>query len=429
MRIIHVNHGYPMRYNAGSEVYTRNLAQAQARGGHAVAIFAREEDPHRPEHAVQVEQDGDIEIHLVNLPRTWQRFQDHAVDKAFREMVATFQPDAVHFHHLNHLSLGLPQVAGEHGATVVYTVHDFWLACPRGQYLRWSTGQEPWPLCDDQQDVRCARECFSRAFTGLPDRHDEDVRYWTDWVGARMAAIEHQLDHVDLFACPSRTVADALVQRFPAIRDRVMQRDYGFPGAPDIVRKHDGPFTFGFLGTHTAPKGVDQLIRAFLHVTGEARLQIWGRARGLATEALRQLAVPAQDRISFPGEYVNGEVFGRVLPGLDAVVVPSIWLENSPLVIHEAQQAGVCVVTADAGGMAEHVRDGVNGLLFRHRDEKDLARVLQRLVDEPGLAADLGSRGYLGTPDGRIPTIDEDAAHFISRYALLAETRRTRRLS
>ena len=36
-------------------------------------------------------------------------------------------------------------------------------------------------------------------------------------------------------------------------------------------------------------------------------------------------------------------------------MVPSIWLENSPLVIHEAQQAGVLVITADVGGMAEYV--------------------------------------------------------------------------
>ena len=39
---------------------------------------------------------------------------------------------------------------------------------------------------------------------------------------------------------------------------------------------------------------------------------------------------------------------------IDAIVVPSIWLENSPLVIHEALEAGVLVITADAGGMKEY---------------------------------------------------------------------------
>jgi len=427
MRILHVNHGYPMRYNAGSEVYARNLAQAHVQDGQEVAVFAREEDPHRPEYALQVERDGAIGVHLINLPRTWQRFEDASVDAAFGDLVDAFEPDAVHFHHLNHLSIGLPQVAHDSGAVVVYTVHDFWLPCPRGQLIRWSMGSEPWPLCDKQQDARCARECFARAFTGLAERYDEDVRYWLGWVRARMSAVQRQLAFIDCFACPSRTVADALVRRFPEVEDRVVMRDYGFPEAPLTLRKKGGPFTFGFLGTHTAPKGVDQLIRAFATLKGDVRLQVWGRARGLATEALRQLAGPMMDRVSFPGEYVNGSVFETVLPGLDVVVVPSIWLENSPLVIHEAQQARVCVVTANAGGMAEYVQDGVNGLLFRHRDEKDLARVLQRLVDEHGLAARLGSRGYLGTPDGRVPTMTEDAAFFADLYARLG-TRRERRV-
>ena len=57
------------------------------------------------------------------------------------------------------------------------------------------------------------------------------------------------------------------------------------------------------------------------------------------------------------------DAFDRV----DAIVVPSVWVENSPLVIHEAQQARVPVITADAGGMAEYVRHEVNGLLFEHR--------------------------------------------------------------
>ena len=40
MEILLVIHGYPMRYNAGSEVYTQGLAQAVA-DRHEVRVFAR----------------------------------------------------------------------------------------------------------------------------------------------------------------------------------------------------------------------------------------------------------------------------------------------------------------------------------------------------------------------------------------------------
>jgi predicted dithiol-disulfide oxidoreductase (DUF899 family) len=44
MRILQVIHGYPMRFNAGSEVYTQALAQGLA-DRHTVRVFTRHEDP------------------------------------------------------------------------------------------------------------------------------------------------------------------------------------------------------------------------------------------------------------------------------------------------------------------------------------------------------------------------------------------------
>ena len=60
-------------------------------------------------------------------------------------------------------------------------------------------------------------------------------------------------------------------------------------------------------------------------------------------------------------------------------MVPSVWAENSPLVIHEVLQARVPVITADYGGMAEYVHHERNGLLFAHRDPASLAQQMQRL--------------------------------------------------
>ena len=54
-------------------------------------------------------------------------------------------------------------------------------------------------------------------------------------------------------------------------------------------------------------------------------------------------------------ESSGAEVFNQV----DAIVVPSIWLENSPLVIHEALEAKVLVITAAAGGMQEYIQHEV----------------------------------------------------------------------
>jgi glycosyltransferase involved in cell wall biosynthesis len=43
------------------------------------------------------------------------------------------------------------------------------------------------------------------------------------------------------------------------------------------------------------------------------------------------------------------------------------------------------VVCSDVGGMAEKVRDGVDGLHFRVGDAESLAATMRRGVDTPGL--------------------------------------------
>ena len=73
------------------------------------------------------------------------------------------------------------------------------------------------------------------------------------------------------------------------------------------------------------------------------------------------------------------------MDGIDWVVVPSIWWETGPIVVMEAFQYGRPVICSDIGGMSEKVTDGVNGLHFRRRDPEQLADVMQRAAETPGL--------------------------------------------
>ncbi len=51
MKILLVIHGYPMRYNAGSEVYTQSLAQALA-DRHEVHVFTRQQNKFLPDYVL-----------------------------------------------------------------------------------------------------------------------------------------------------------------------------------------------------------------------------------------------------------------------------------------------------------------------------------------------------------------------------------------
>lgn len=433
MKILHVIHGYPPRYNAGSEVYTQALCHALA-DRHEVHVFTREEDPFAPECALREEADRDesrVTLHVVNVPHGRDRYLHTGVDRCFAQVLDRVRPQVVHVGHLSHLSTSLVGVAAAREIPVIFTLHDFWPLCPRGQFIQ-THPDDPtdlWALCSGQEDRKCSERCYARSFSGAPEEREDDAAYWAGWVRRRMDHVREMMERVDVFIAPSRSLLQRFHDESGMDAAKLVHLDYGFDRSRlDGRRRAAGePFTFGYIGTHIPAKGVHHLIEAFGLLRGDACLRIWGRPRGQETESLRNLArrLPAEAarRVKWMGEYRNQSIVPDVFDRVDAIVVPSIWAENSPLVIHEAQQARVPVITAAAGGMAELVADGVNGLVFPHRDVRGLAAAMQRFLDDPALAARLGERGYLPSPGGNVVCVREHAEHVEALYAGVVERR------
>lgn len=434
MKILQVIHGYPMRYNAGSEVYTQTLAHALARR-HQVHVFTREEDSFAPDYALRREPDAEdprVALEVVNIPRSRDRYRHPEVDQRFAEVLERVRPDVVHVGHLNHLSTSLLSEAADRKIPIIYTLHDYWLMCPRGQFMQMhpENPAELWTACDGQEDKKCAQRCYARYFSGAPGEEAEDVEYWGRWVERRMRHIREMADLVDLFIAPSQYLLRRYRDEFGLPEHKLTYLDYGFEleRLRGRTRRPGEPFTFGYIGTHIPAKGIHQLIEAFGRLRGSPRLRIWGRPRGQDSEALvalaRALPGDASSRVEWIREYRNREITREVFDHLDCIVVPSIWVENSPLVIHEAQQARVPVITANAGGMAEYVQHEVNGLLFEHRSSAALSREMQRLVDDPELARKLGRMGYLASENGDVPEIDAHARAIEAIYEKMIARRR-----
>ena len=94
------------------------------------------------------------------------------------------------------------------------------------------------------------------------------------------------------------------------------------------------------------------------------------------------------------------------MQSVDWMVMPSIWWENSPIVIQEAFFHGRPLICSNIGGMAEKITDGVNGLHFRVGSPEDLADRMTQAMSTPELWDRLR--------DGRPDLLDADgcaAAH------------------
>ena len=203
---------------------------------------------------------------------------------------------------------------------------------------------------------------------------------------------------------------DRFINDFGVQSDKIIYLDYGFPTeylTQTEKSKAKTNYTFGYIGTHIPAKGVNLLIEAFKQLEENATLKIFGRANGQSTNALKALAATSKNTIDFEGEYINHNLANDVFSNVDCIVVPSIWGENSPLVIHESQSCKVLVITADFGGMKEYVQHNVNGLLFEHRNANSLAEQMKFAVSNPEKMKILGEKGYLYSADGSVPNIQD----------------------
>jgi glycosyltransferase involved in cell wall biosynthesis len=130
-----------------------------------------------------------------------------------------------------------------------------------------------------------------------------------------------------------------------------------------------------------------------------------GRATDFAeySEPLLRASRP-DGRIQVHGPYERTEL-PAVLRAIDVLVVPSTWHENAPFVVLEARAAGLPVLASRFGGLAEVVRDGIDGELFTPGDDVDLAARMQRLLDEPERVARY--RAAVRPPKSLATAVDE----------------------
>lgn len=415
MKILKVIHGYPPYYSAGSEIYSQTLARKLS-DNHEIQVFARHENSFLPSfHYSTVLDYGDprILLHLINIPITKYRYKfiNEEVNIRFKKIIDDFRPDLIHFGHLNHLSLSLPEIATKRGIPIVYTLHDFWLMCPRGRFIQ-RNSKELLQLCDGQEDKKCATECYKGYYTGDEGLLNAEITYWQQWVSTRMKQTKKIVEYVDHFVAPSKFLMNKFVKEFNIPHTKISYLDYGFDlnRLKDKNRIPEEDFIFGYIGTHTPEKGIDLLLKAFSSLSAKAKLRIWG-VLSHETAGLKAIAShfpqKVKDKIEWMGNYENENIVTEVFNKVDAIVVPSIWGENSPLVIHEAEQLRIPVITADYGGMAEYVQDGINGLLFKHRDIESLSEKMESLNIDKKLYTTLTKKGYLYSNDGNVPSISE----------------------
>jgi glycosyltransferase involved in cell wall biosynthesis len=146
------------------------------------------------------------------------------------------------------------------------------------------------------------------------------------------------------------------------------------PSPPKNIPPAKYPDYFLFVGMLEIHKGIIDLLELFkelrnkidtkLLIVGEGSLKNYVK-KFIEMNSLSKL-------VSYIG-FVDDEKLYSLYSGASAVIMPSIWPENAPLVALEAISVGTPVIASNRGGLPEIVRKLDKKLVFSDRVElKDL---------------------------------------------------------
>ncbi|MGH6860566.1 MAG: glycosyltransferase family 4 protein [Phyllobacterium sp.] len=410
LKVLVISHAHPSISLGGGEIASYNLHKGlNALQGVQSVYLARAGHP-IPRHGTTAlmslrRSSDEILFHSDEYDHFY--LSNHNTDEIRRDLlrfVGDLDPHIVHFHHV--LGLGLETLYAIRealpNAAILVTFHEYLAICNNdGQMVKAGSSK----LCNEASPIDC-HACFPDI---PPARFLKRERF-----------VRGMLELADGFVSPSAFLAARYAQwGLDPNKLHVIENGISIDSVTP-PRELNGPRPrrnrFAYFGQITPFKGIDVLIDAVARVPEEiwgddTRLMIFGgnleKQPAEFRERMEKLIEDAGSRVRFHGAYQNTEM-PRLMQSVDWVVMPSIWWENSPIVIQEALHHRRPIICSNIGGMAEKVRDGHDGLHFRVRSAEDLADRFTEVLTDPLLWDRLHQE--IRQPTGHIDCAEEHVA-------------------
>ena len=422
MKIFLTCHQFFPRCYHGTERYTLDLAQSLVTLGHQVVVLTTSRNPEdsrgTPWYDYVFEGISVIAVDLAysTVENFSSSFSRPDLTGIFDEVLCRERPDVIHCCHLLYLGTDFLSVAANAQVPIFMTLTDFFGICwtNRLQTCRGVVCGGP-----DPDDLNCVQDVLQtirrplrfRQFNGLFRRMTKyrwfiqqirwlarnqtllpfSLRDTVVGIDKRRHCISKNYDHVVRFIAATDYLKFAYensgystksieVLRFGICQPTPAEQEI-LSGRYESLRESNRPIVIGFIGQVSAHKGIHVLLQAFaISAIENCQLLIYGDVDQSADTAKSVHEYIQNDsRIRLGGTFKGSEIYG-ILSGIDVLVMPSTWAENSPLVLLNALASRTMVVVSNVNGMAEMVNEGVTGRLVRAGDPADLSSTLSELV-------------------------------------------------
>lgn len=417
--------GFPPRHIGGTELYVQSLVESlqKKRQECQVACIESFKDKNQPEICVKQEQYNGITIDRILVNAVYQKLKflpfnvplREKVISQFLDIISPFQPDIIHLHPLQ---LGfeayLIEALKRKGHKTIITYHTPLTSCARGDLLFMGK-----TVCDGViTPVRCSQCLFHKKnvpgplamlLSRLPLKWYQYLfqnvlksryKYLKSFITVPII-INERIKNWGL-ATSNATAVLAISQwvqnifinnHLPPEKVSLIRN-----GMRTYIKKDDvercGIPRFGYLGRLTESKGVKVLINALKAIPSDVEFifefySTFGKGVDYSSkgdeieQALLQLERSDKRIRLIPDNKGDISAILSTLIRWDALVMPSVWLENGPLVIYEAFSVKTPVIGSRRGGIAELVKEGKTGFLFEPGNFQELANLLQIFAKNP----------------------------------------------
>ncbi|CAH1385725.1 glycosyltransferase family 4 protein [Candidatus Nitrotoga sp. M5] len=420
MKILLTTHVFLPEHFGGTETLVLGVALALKQRGHTVTVVTGYPEKDEPDYINRFDEYEVDSIRVIRFRHgrtalgeqssVMQNDYDNPVFEArFRQLLVEIEPDVVHFHHLERLSIKAIDACKERKIPAFLTATDFWYVCPAHTLLlpnekmcdgpangganclkhvtaisqpKWVAGMvSSIPTCVVERILGYLKRSNIRPSGNVGDVQALARR--SEIISARLLLLER------IFVASSHAkrmfeTAGIRGEKFRVLPFGIKSHGY----IKRIRQRTDKPLVLGFIGSMLPHKGLHVLVEASRLLPADAvvTIKIYGKSPAgdsAYADGLRMLAM-GDKRIKFLGTFEN-ERMPVILDGIDALVIPSLWHENMPLVSLSAQAAGCPLIASDIGGLSDVIDPGKNGLLFSPGSASGLAQMVMRLIDDHNL--------------------------------------------
>ncbi|HEY5430163.1 MAG TPA: glycosyltransferase, partial [Solirubrobacteraceae bacterium] len=249
---------------------------------------------------------------------------------------------------------------------------NYWLICPRG-YLLDGYGR----ICPGPGDGSACASCVASPDTDGHRRRLTEIRSRAHAGLTSVLAVSDAVRRTLLGSGYAPELVDVVRQAMP--HDSAIWEQVGRDRRPG---RQGETLTVAFLGSAYPHKGPQLLVQAAQLTQAKLDIRILGEIPDAFAAHLR--ALDRRRVVTLGGAFAPHQI-GELLRNVDVVTLPSMWWDCAPLAAAECLAARTPLVVPRLAGLAEAVRDGIDGLVFNALDAGDLARVLDRLALGDGL--------------------------------------------